>query len=375
MVDDLMREFSVGAGILGNLSAVYLYAYAGLQIPVGVCIDRYGLKGLVAGACAVCGIGCIVFSYAESLSFAYLGRVLIGAGAAFSFVGALNMAARWFPSKFGILGGWAQMMGSAGGFIGQAPLGIAVATVGWRLSSVVLGVVGLCLAFLLAFTVRDPTKIKSQKKSPIWNGLKTVAVNRQTWLATISAGGLTGTLLAFGGLWGVPYLMVAKGISKPESAGFVSMAFIGWAIGAPLMGWLSDFLGKRRLILIVGSAGACLTTITLLVFPNMPNTLLVSVLGIQGALSSSMILGFALARESNPPEMSGAALGLINTFAVGTGAILQPLAGYILDAQWNGTIIDGVRVYDVVHYQYALSILPIACIFSLSAAILLKEKH
>ena len=285
------------------------------------------------------------------------------------------MAARWFPNKFAILGGWAQMMGSAGGFIGQAPLGIAVATVGWRLSSVVLGVVGLCLAFLLAFTVRDPTKIKSQKKSPIWNGLKAVAVNRQTWLATISAGGLTGTLLAFGGLWGVPYLMVAKGISKPESAGFVSMAFIGWAIGAPLMGWLSDFLGKRRLILIVGSAGACLTTITLLVFPNMPNTLLVSVLGIQGALSSSMILGFALARESNPPEMSGAALGLINTFAVGSGAILQPLAGYILDLQWDSTIIDGVRIYDVVHYQYALSILPIACVFSLSAAILLKEKH
>ena len=81
MVDELMREFAVGAAILGNLSAVYLYAYAGLQIPVGICIDKFGLKGLVAGACAVCGIGCIVFSYAESVSFAYLGRALIGAGA------------------------------------------------------------------------------------------------------------------------------------------------------------------------------------------------------------------------------------------------------------------------------------------------------
>ena len=110
-------------------------------------------------------------------------------------------------------------------------------------------------------------------------------------------------------------------------------------------------------------------------FPNMPNIFLITVLGMQGALSSSMILGFALARESNPPEMSGVALGLINTFAVGSGAVLQPLAGYILDFQWDGTIIDSVRIYDVVHYQYALSILPIACVFSLIAAILLKEKH
>ena len=169
--------------------------------------------------------------------------------------------------------------------------------------------------------------------------------------------------------------MAAKSINKPESAGFVSMAFIGWAIGAPLIGWLSDLLAKRRLILIIGSAGACLTTITLLVFPNMPNIFLMSVLGTQGALSSSMILGFALARESNPPEMSGVALGLINTFAVGSGAVLQPLAGCILDLQWDGTITEGVRIYDVVHYQYALSILPIACVFSLIAAILLKEKH
>ena len=170
MVDELMREFAVGAGILGNLSAVYLYAYAGLQIPVGICIDKFGLKGLVAGACGVCGIGCIVFSYAESVSFAYLGRALIGAGAAFSFVGALNMAARWFPNKFAILGGWAQMMGSAGGFMGQAPLGLAVATFGWRSSNVVLGVAGILLAVFLAATVRDPKKISTKKKIAIWEG-------------------------------------------------------------------------------------------------------------------------------------------------------------------------------------------------------------
>ena len=375
MVDELMREFAVGAGILGNLSAVYLYAYAGLQIPVGICIDKFGLKGLVAGACAVCGIGCIVFSYAESVSFAYLGRALIGAGAAFSFVGALNMAARWFPNKFAILGGWAQMMGSAGGFIGQAPLGLAVATFGWRSSNVVLGVAGLLLAVLLVATVRDPKKISTEKKIAIWEGLKTVSTNKQTWFATISAGGLTGTLLAFGGLWGVPYLMVARNLEKPEAAGFVSVAFIGWAIGAPAIGWLSDFLGRRRIILIVGSAGAALSTIALLLFPNMASILLIVTLGIQGALSSSMILGFALARENNPPEVSGSALGLINTFAVGSGAILQPLAGFLLDVQWNGSVMGGIRIYDVEHYQNALCILPVACFLSLITAILLKEKQ
>ena len=96
MVDDLMKEFSVGAAILGYLSATYLYIYAALQIPLGLVVDKYGLRGVVAGACALCGIGSIIFSLADSVYLAYLGRGLVGAGAAFSFVGALNMAARWF---------------------------------------------------------------------------------------------------------------------------------------------------------------------------------------------------------------------------------------------------------------------------------------
>ena len=156
MVDDLMKEFSVGAAILGYLSATYLYIYAALQIPLGLVVDKYGLRGVVAGACALCGIGSIIFSLADSLYLAYLGRGLVGAGAAFSFVGALNMAARWFPSRFALLGGWAQMMGAVGGCVGQAPLSLAVATFGRRSCNLILGVAGLFLAVLLLFTVKDP---------------------------------------------------------------------------------------------------------------------------------------------------------------------------------------------------------------------------
>ena len=161
MVEELMREFTVGAAILGYLSATYLYIYAALQIPLGLVVDKYGLRGVVAGACAVCGIGSVVFSLAENVYVAYLGRGLVGAGAAFSFVGALNMAARWFPSRFAVLGGWAQMMGSVGGFVGQAPLSLAVATFGWRSCNLSLGVAGLFLAVCCYSLLGTPKKIKN----------------------------------------------------------------------------------------------------------------------------------------------------------------------------------------------------------------------
>jgi len=374
MVDDLMKEFSVGAAILGYLSATYLYIYAALQIPLGLVVDKYGLRGVVAGACALCGIGSIVFSLADSVYLAYLGRGLVGAGAAFSFAGALNMAARWFPSRFAVLGGWAQMMGSAGGFVGQAPLSLAVATFGWRSCNLSLGIAGLFLAILLLFTVRDPKEDqKSGNNFSIWLGLKNVCANTQTWLATLAAAGLTGTLLTFGGLWGVPYLMKAREIDKPDAASFISIIFVGWAIGAPFFGWLSDRIGRRRILLLWGTGGAALTTGTTILVPTLSTTLVIVVLFLQGFFSASMILGFALAKESNPTESSGVALGLINTFVVGSGAILQPLVGALLDYRWAGEMRDGVRSFNVVDFQESMLILPIVCLISFTSSYYIQE--
>ncbi len=131
MVDDLMRDFAVGGALLGNLSAYYYYAYAGSQIPVGVLMDRFGPRRLVTLAAALAGAGSLVFVLADGLWLASIGRLMIGFGCAFSFVGALNYAALWFPpNRFATLSGWAQMLGVLGGIIGQAPLGYLVETAG-----------------------------------------------------------------------------------------------------------------------------------------------------------------------------------------------------------------------------------------------------
>lgn len=374
MVDDLMKEFSVGAAILGYLSATYLYIYAALQIPLGLVVDKYGLRGVVAGGCALCGIGSIIFSLADSVYLAYLGRGLVGAGAAFSFVGALNMAARWFPSRFAVLGGWAQMMGSAGGFVGQAPLSLAVAIFGWRSCNLSLGIAGLFLAILLLFSVRDPKEDQKPRDNfSIWVSLKNVCANTQTWLATVAAAGLTGALLAFGGLWGVPYLMKARAIDKPDAASFISIIFVGWAIGAPFFGWLSDRIGRRRILLLWGTFGAALTTGTTILVPTLSTTLVIVILFLQGFFSASMILGFALAKDNNPPESSGVALGLINTFVVGSGAILQPLVGVLLDYRWTGEMFDGIRVFNLMDFQVSMLILPFVCLISFASAFYIRE--
>src|SRR5438105_14743406 len=104
MVEELMRDFAVGAAVLGNLSAAYFYGYAGMQIPVGLLLDRFGPRRLITVASLVCAGGCVLFAAGSSLAAVTAGRFLIGASAAFSLVGSMAVAGQWFPAnRFAIL--------------------------------------------------------------------------------------------------------------------------------------------------------------------------------------------------------------------------------------------------------------------------------
>ncbi|MEL7430373.1 MAG: MFS transporter, partial [Pseudomonadota bacterium] len=106
MVQDLMSEFTIGAAVLGTLSALYFYPYVIMQIPLGVLIDRWGARLLLSLALSVAGIGSVVFATATSVELAYVGRLLIGIGSAVGFLGSLAIASKWFPPhRFAMLAG------------------------------------------------------------------------------------------------------------------------------------------------------------------------------------------------------------------------------------------------------------------------------
>ncbi len=375
MVDELMRDFDVSALALGNLSAFYFYAYASVQIPVGVLMGRVGPRRLMSAAALLCAFGCVVFAQAESVVVAYTGRLIIGFGCAFSWVGVLTIIGQRLPSKhFAAFTGGGQLAGTAGAIMGQAPLALAVGAFGWQASMSGLGVLGIALAIALWLTVRDDRGEQNATYS-LRNGLLLAARNPQTWLLSLIGLSLTGPVLAFAGLWGVPWLEVAHGFDKAEGAKLVSLVFIGWLFGAPLIGWCSDRLGRRKPLLLIGtilSTGSIYAVISL---PQATPELLSLLLIVNGIGGSSMILTFASGREHNEPIAVGSALGIINTCVVGSGALFQPLIGGLLDWYWAGGMHQGVRVYEPAAFDVALLALPVGGLLGLVCALCLRESH
>ena len=245
MTNELMRDFVGGAAFVGNLSAFYYYAYTGCQLPVGVTLDRFGPRRVLTTAAVVCTIGALLFAFATSTVPAYVGRTLIGAGSAFAWIGSMKLATVWFPPhRFAQVIGWTALIGMTGATFGQSSLlAPVVGAFGWRATQMVTAAFGVTIAVLIVLVVRDrPAAVPKPDSSRLGmlSGVGEVLRNPQNWIVGVTVASCGAILMAFSGLWCVPYLGVAFGIDRETAATATSMFFLGWAVGAPSIGWISD---------------------------------------------------------------------------------------------------------------------------------------
>ena len=378
MTNELMSDFAVGGAALGSLSAFYFYAYASIQLPVGMLTDHFGPRKLMSFAAALCALASIGFAFSDSVFTASLGRALIGGTVAFGFVGTLAIAGYWFkPTQYALLAGLLQTVGMCGAIFGQAPLRQMVESIGWRGTIHVLALVALVLALLLFFLV--PLRSSEQKRHGpgpgILKGLQAVTTNPQTWICSIIGFGMAATMLAFGGLWGVPWLVSVQGYTTTEAAAVTSMIFVGWAIFSPLAGWASDRMGRRNAILLAGSLIALIALATLIYSTPDKTPLLMMLIFLIGAGGSAMTVCFGSVKELNDVNYSSTSLGLMNMCIVGAGAVMQPLIGWLLDLNWSGEMIDGARVYATANYSLAFTSLLILNLTAFIAGLFLRETH
>jgi MFS family permease len=202
-----------------------------------------------------------------------------------------------------------------------------------------------------------------------------VMKNRASWPGFLPNLGIGGSLFAFAGLWGVPYLRDVYGMDRNVAANHTMLLLFSFAVGAMLCGTLSDRLGKRVPVIVGGIVVYVLCWLPIVFAWHLSAALSYSLFVLMGLGASGFTLTWASVKEVNPPALSGMATSVVNTGSFLGAAVLQPLVGWAMDQGWDGRLLAGARVYSEQNYQTGLSIMLGFAIVGLLGATFIRETN
>lgn len=331
---DLSTELSLNAEQLGLMTSLFFAAFAVVQIPLGVLLDRNGPRW-VTPALMLCGaLGSLVFASAPTFPILALGRALIGVGMAGILMGALKAFGQWYPAhRYSTVSGLMTGLGSSGAILAATPLAWLNEWMGWRGVFVWGALVVLIVAAAIVLFTRNTPPGQSWPQPPpgnVWAGLRAVFTTSRFWRVAPLIFFTNGTILAFQGLWAGPYLYDIFQVDKVAAGKVLFLLSLGVTLGFLASGWLADRFGLAQVV-VAGTTVFVLTQAALALTPQLEIVRpLMFLFGLSGGFS---VLLLVQPRFLFPPELTGRAATATNVFAIGGTFILQALMGLII-GQW-----------------------------------------
>jgi MFS family permease len=350
-------RFSISPSVLSSFVVLQIVVYAGMQIPAGVLLDRYGSRIMIAVGAFIMMSAQLALAFTESLPVAIGARIAVGAGDALTFISVLRLVPQWFPPRqVPLVSQFTGILGQLGQVMSALPFMLLLSGPGWTFAYGSAAAVGL-LAFALALSVirdappgADVVAVPAGAKE-IGRQIKTVWMRPGTRLGFFSHMGTQFSITTFALLWGVPYLKSAQGLDSTTVGSLLTLSVISAIVAGPILGILTGRYPMRRswLVLTIMVASALMWTIVLSRSEQSPLwllTILVVVISVGGPGS---VIGFDYARTSNPSSAMGTAQGMVNIGGFLASLIVIQVMGVIL-GHMGGYTFDGFRVAWMVQY-------------------------
>lgn len=371
----LLQLYHFSAERFASVSAGFYMGYIPMQVIAGVLIDRYGPRLMLSLACVLCVAASLLFTTATCIHVVILARILLGVGGAFSFIGLLKLSLIWLPRRFfGLFTGAATALGMLGGVFGDAALITNMQESTWRFTSFWIGIAGLVLALMLLLCLHDVrNRHKRSSIGHFYSVIKVLLSKGQIWLCGVVAMLLFLPVSVLAETWGILYLQQNYDYSRVHAADLTAMLFLGWVVGAPLVGYLSDRFGHHCSLIALGSTLATLISAAILYLPTTPYVVSYGLFFMFGFFSSVQVLLFVVARWHTPRGHSATAFGVVNLM-VTMGGLVSLFSGAILHTAVHRSHdkLLTMSVFTHAGYQLAFLIIPVALLLAVFLSMYLR---
>ncbi len=354
---DASERFGIGASQFSTFAVLQLLVYAGMQIPVGVMLDRFGSRKLLVTGGVIMAGGQVLLAVAEQPGWAIVARVLVGAGDAMTFICVIRLVPAWFaPAKVPVMTQLTGLVGQVGQIASAFPLVAVLHGPGWTTAYAGAAGVGVVVAVLVLLVLRDAPAGVAVGSGPV--SLRKVGADLKesfqhpgTRLGLWTHFTVQYSGVVFGLLWGYPFMTQGLDLSPGLASGLLTLLVVGGMAAGPVLGRLTSRFPLRRSNLVLGVVLTTVVTWTvLLLWPGYPPLWLVVVLVlVLSANGPTSMVGFDFARSFNPSARLGSATGIVNVGGFVASLLCVLVVGLLLDLRAP----DGD--YGLVDFKIAMS--------------------
>ncbi|WP_435063737.1 MFS transporter [Halobaculum sp. EA56] len=389
LAGDLAAVFDATAAELGLLHSSFFYVYAAAQLPSGLLVDRYGPRRVVSVGLAGMAVGVAGFAAAGTFPVAFAARFLAGLSGAAIYVAVLRFCANWYaPEEFATMTGFTIAAAGIGGILATTPLAVAAGATGWR-AVLYASAGGVAVAALaVGLFVRDrPANAADRPEGAdsgedpdsfreVIAGARRVLGDGDTWLMGTMLFLIFGLNFTVVGLWGVPYIVHVYDVPVSTASTAVLAANVGFALGSPAFGALSDYTGRRTGVILGSCVAFTLAYGVVFLTVTPPLAVVGLVLFVGMGITGGASIAYTVAKERHADD-SGAATGTINGMAYFGAAVFPAVLGAVLDAYWTGRVVDGARAYTVTGYRVAFGVVVLGGVVATlcAAALHVRERR
>ncbi len=377
---ELLTSFNATETKIAILSSWGFYANVLSILPAGLLLDRFSVKKIMLINLTIVIIGTLIFAFAKLLFIAAIGRFLCGITFSFGLIACLKLASYWLPEKeMARASSIIMAIGMLGGVFALVAVTALREVLGWRMAVLLIALLGVFIAAVLWFVVKDKEMPEQHKiteragRLSSFESLKEVFKQKQNWLTGFFICFINLPLSVLGALFGISYLVRVYAFSDIGSAGAVAMLFLGVIIGSPIFGAISDRMKRRKPPMLFGAVlGFVLMLLLLYVTDIHPVFLHLLFLGV-GIASASQVVGYPIIAESNKPKLSATATSFAVLIIAGVGyGITLPIVGKILDLNLAEQVIEDWQISNLAFFR-AFLVIPLGLFLAFILALLIKE--